>query len=230
MHILAIGAHPDDIEFGVGGILIKETNKGAKVKYLVCSLGEAGTSGTPEGRKKEAVAAAKFVGAEIEFANMGGDSHIEDSPKNAIRIAEVIRKYKPNVVLAPSQMENQHPDHKAVSDMARSASRLARYGGLKELKKLAVHKIDSLYYYPSSSEFDKKPDVLIDVTKEHKRWVEAMHQHKSQMKTKAYEHLVSSKAAYFGSTIGVDYAIGLWVNDPVRVNNLSDLTLSSRNY
>ncbi len=228
--ILAIGAHPDDIEFGVGAIIIKAIAQGATVKYLVCSLGEAGSNGTPQGRKQEAISAAKFVGADIEFLNMGGDCHIEPNPENTIQIAKFIRKFQPDMVLTPSLIENQHPDHLAVAQMTRNACRLARYGGLKELKTLKTHHIQALLFYPSSAEFDKRPDIIIDVSHEHQRWVKAMHHHKSQMKTKAYEHLVSSKAQYFGSTIGTKFAIGLWVNDPVRINNLSDLKLSSRNY
>jgi len=111
MNILAIGAHPDDVEFGAAPLLIKELKKGNQAKIVVCSLGEAGTSGTPQGRKKEAMDAAKVVGAEIEFLNLGGDCHIEYNPQNGFKIAAILRKYKPNIVLAPSLMENQHPDH-----------------------------------------------------------------------------------------------------------------------
>lgn len=230
MNILAIGAHPDDIEFGVGGLMIKESKKGSRIKYAICSLGEAGTSGTPAGRKAEAVAAARHARASVEFLNFGGDCHIEASPKNGIAIAKIIRKFKPDAVLAPSQTANQHPDHKTVSDLARNACRLARYGGLRELKSLPVHKVSALYFYPSSAEWDKKPDIVIDVSAEHKEWEEAMSRHKSQMRTRSYLNLVSSKAAYTGSSIGVKYAIGLWANDPIRTGCLSDLKLSSRNY
>lgn len=228
--ILAFGAHPDDVEFGCGGLVIKEINKGTQVKIVICSLGEAGTNGTPAGRKKEAEGAAKFMGAEIEFINLGGDCHIENNPKNIIKLAEIIRKYQPNIVLAQSLDANQHPDHFVLANMARSASRYARYGGLKEIKKLKVHKIDALYYYPSSVSVDKGPDILIDVSAEYPKWVDAMQLHKSQMKTKGYINLVSSKAKYWGSSIGVEYAAGLWVNDPIRLESLSSLDVSSRNY
>lgn len=228
--ILAIGAHPDDVEFGCGGLIIKEAEKGSRVKIAVCSLGEAGTNGTPQSRKQEAASSARLAGAEIEFLNMGGDCHIEISAKNAIKLAEIIRKFKPDIVLAQSLSGNQHPDHKAVAEMARNACRLARYGGLKEIKKLPVHKISGLYFYPSSAEWDKQPDIVIDVTKQYEKWVRAMNCHKSQMKTKSYLHLVSTKAAALGASTGVDFAIGLWSNDPVRVDALSDLNLSSRNY
>jgi bacillithiol biosynthesis deacetylase BshB1 len=228
--IIAFGAHPDDVEFGVGGLIIKEIEHGSEIKIFVASLGEAGTNGSPEERKNEAESAASHVGAKIEFLELGGDCHIENIPANAIKIAEIIRKEKPHIVLAPSLTSNQHPDHKAMADLVRTACRLARYGGLKEIKDLAVHAVDALYFYPSSAEFDVKPDILVDVSAQYEKWVEAMSLHKSQMKTRSYLNLISSKAKYFGASVGVEYAIGIWINDPVQLDHLSDVSLSSRKY
>ncbi len=228
--ILALGAHPDDIEFGMGGLMIKESEKGSTIKYLVCSLGEAGTNGNPKQRKQEAINSAKMINAEIAFGDFGDDCHIEYNPKNAIKIAKLIREFKPNLVLAPELEKNQHPDHYITAKLAQSACRLARYGGLKELKKLPIHKIDALYFYPSRAEWPKKPDLIIDVSELKNQWEQTMSAHKSQMKTKAYHDLVFSKASAMGASIGVKYAIGLYANDPIRINNLSDLNLSSRNY
>ena len=230
MRILAIGAHPDDVEFGVGGLLIKEAEKGSQIKVVICSLGEAGTNGTPEGRKQEATAAAKFYNAEIEFLDFGGDSHMEYTPQNGFQIAKVMREFKPDIVLAPSLTENQHPDHLTVAKLTHDACRYARYGGLAELKSSPVHKIGALYYYSSSSEWDKGPQIIVDVTAVHGKWEQAMQAHRSQMKTRAYLDLVNSKAQALGKSIGVDYAVGLRANDPIRVDCLSDLELSSRNY
>ncbi|MFA5991513.1 MAG: PIG-L family deacetylase [Candidatus Doudnabacteria bacterium] len=230
MKILAIGAHPDDVEFGCGGLVIKEVLKGSQVKIVVCSLGEAGTNGTPTDRKKEATAAAKLAGAKIEFLNLGGDCHIQDSPTNAIKLAGIIRKFKPNIVLAPEMQRNQHPDHYAVAKIAHAACRVARYGGLKEIKKLPIHKVDALYFYPSRAEWSSRPDVVIDVSDVQNLWEKTMSAHKSQMKTKSYHDLVFTKAQAMGASVGVKYAIGLWTNDPIRLNRISDLNLSSRNY
>jgi LmbE family N-acetylglucosaminyl deacetylase len=230
MKILAIGAHPDDIEFGMGGLMIKEAEKGSIIKYLVCSLGEAGSNGTPQGRKQEAQAAAKMIGAEIEFANFGGDCHITNSPANAIKIAGIIRKFKPNIILAPELQINQHPDHFTVAKLTQSACRLARYGGLKELKKMQVHTVDALYFYPSRAEAPEKINVVIDISDTKDKWEQTMSAHKSQMKTRGYHDLVFTKAAALGASVGVKLAIGLLSNDPIRVDNLSDLRLSSRNY
>ncbi len=228
--LLIFGAHPDDVEFGCGGLIIKEIKKGTQVKIITCSLGEAGTNGTPESRKEEAEKAAKFIGAEIEFIDLGGDCHIQDTPINTFKLAEVIREFKPNIVLAQSLTENQHPDHLTLAKMVRSATRIARYGGLEEIKKYPVHSIDALYYYPSSAEFDKKPDILVDVSSEYADWVKAMEMHESQMKTKGYINLITSKARYFGASVGVNYAVGLWVNDPITLDYISGIEKSSRNY
>lgn len=230
MRILAIGAHPDDIEFGVGGVLIKEGKAGSEIQVAVCTLGESGTSGTPESRKAEAVEAAKFYNAEVKFLDML-DSHMTNVPEQAFKIARLIREFKPNIVIAPSLMQNQHPDHLVAGQISYSACRFARYGGLHELKDLPPHKIDSLYYYAIHAELGgSKPDIIVDVTEVHKEWEQAMAAHTSQMKTKAYLDLVNSKARYIGKAVGVEFAMGLWSNDPIRVDNLSDLSLSSRNY
>ncbi len=227
--ILVFGAHPDDIEFGCGGLLIKEVENGATVKMVVGSYGEAGTNGTKEGRKKEAEDAAKFIGAEIEFVDLGGDSHMEHNPKTAMKIAEIIREYKPNVVFSTSLLENQHPDHLALAESVRSACRLARYGGIEELQNKEVHIIDALYYYPSNPGLYKTPDILIDVSAQYNKWVEAMNMHTSQMQTKNYINMVESRARYLGVSIGVDYATPLWVNDSIMPGSVFDLG-STRKY
>jgi LmbE family N-acetylglucosaminyl deacetylase len=171
-----------------------------------------------------------MVNAEIEFVNMGGDCHIEYTPKNSITLAKIIRTFKPNVILAPELIKNQHPDHYIVAKLAHTACRLARYGGLKEIKKLPTHKVGALYFYPSRAERLEKIDIIIDVSEQKNKWEQTMSAHKSQMKTKGYHDLVFSKAEALGTSVGVKYAVGLTANDPVHINNLSDLNLSSRNY
>ncbi len=231
MKILCIGAHPDDVEFGVGGLIIKEAFNGSKIKIIIGSLGEAGSNGTPEGRKIEAINAAKISGvSDIDFLDLGGDCHIEYNSKNTILIAKIIREFKPDIVLAPEMQINQHPDHYIISRLAHSACRLARYGGLTELTNLPTHNVSSLYFYPSRAEWGEKPQIIIDVTEHYETWIKAMEAHTSQMGTRNYVNLVSTKSAAWGASIGVGHAMGLWTNDPIRVNNLSDLNLSSRNY
>lgn len=227
--ILVIAPHPDDIEFACGGILIKEADKGAKLKYVICTLGEAGSSGSPEIRKREAEAAAKLIGASIEFLNLGGDCHIEYKPENTIKIAKIIREFKPQIVLTTQPEPNQHPDHSNLSHVVMDACRFARFKGLKELLDLPIHQIDALYYFPSGAQ-SEKPDILIDITDQFDRWQELIKCHESQMKTVKFLELTASMASSYGRSIGTLYALPLWVNNPIRVDCISDLQLSSRHY
>jgi bacillithiol biosynthesis deacetylase BshB1 len=229
MNILAVGAHPDDIEFGCAHVLIKEARKGNRIRMLVLSRGEAGSNGTPQSREAEAREAAKKVGAEIEFLDFGGDCHIEQTPSNALRIAAEIRKFQPSIVLAPHTAENQHPDHPVVGRLTRDACRLARYGGLEELKGTPAHAVGALYYYAITQDFGT-PDIVIDIGDVVSEWEAAMQCHASQMKTRGYAELRLSSARSLGLSIGVEYAAGFYVNDPVRVDALSDLSLSSRHF
>ena len=136
--LLAFGAHPDDIEFGCGGVIAKETRAGRAAHFVICSRGEAGTHGTPEQRVAEAKKSAAILGATVEFIELDGDAHLEVRAAHAIKLAGIIRRVRPGIVLAPSLVENQHPDHAKLGQLVRDACRLARYGGVKELRRVAV--------------------------------------------------------------------------------------------
>src|SRR5581483_1595963 len=109
--VLAFGAHPDDIEFGCGAVVAQEAQAKRRVRFVICSHGESGTNGTPERRVEEAENAAQLLGASVEFIDLGGDAHFEVSSAHVVRIAAVMRRVTPRVVLAPTPLENQHPDH-----------------------------------------------------------------------------------------------------------------------
>ncbi|MEP6960836.1 MAG: PIG-L family deacetylase [Acidobacteriota bacterium] len=228
MRILAVGAHPDDVEFGCAPILIQEARAGHDVRIVVTSKGEAASAGTPEERAQEAREAAKIIGGSIEFLDLGGDCHIQANPENASLLAREIRTFRPDIVLAPHLGENQHPDHAAVGRIVRDAARLARYGGLSNLLPLPAHQILSLYFYAITQVFVDPPQLVVDVSSVYPEWQAAIHCHKSQMKTRSYPELVTTRSRAWGAAIGVEYAVGLWLNDPVRVSSLSDLSLSSR--
>jgi LmbE family N-acetylglucosaminyl deacetylase len=228
--LLAIGAHPDDVEFGCTGILINEIRRGATVKIWVLSKGEAGSNGTPEIREAEARRAGELIGATVDFADFGGDCHIEYSPANTIRVAREIRAFRPDIVLAPHTSEEQHPDHARVGKLARDAARLARYGGLDELKALPAHAVANLYYYAVTREFGMRPDIIVDISAARDLWEQAMRCHESQAKSKHYVEMRLAATRSLGYQAGVDYAMSLYLNDPVLLDHISSLTLSCRNF
>src|ERR1700754_2582929 len=109
--LLVFGAHPDDIEFGCGGVVAGETKAGRPCHLVVCSRGESATHGTPEQRTGEAEKAAAILGTALEWMELDGDARLEIKPAHALKLAAVIRRIRPGIVLAPSVVENQHPDH-----------------------------------------------------------------------------------------------------------------------
>ncbi|MDO8543293.1 MAG: PIG-L family deacetylase [Opitutaceae bacterium] len=232
--LLAFGAHPDDIEFGCGGLIAAETRRGSAAHFVVCSRGESGTNGTPAQRAREAKAAANVLGATIEFLDLGGDAHIDVRAAHAIAFAGIIRKVRPDVVLAPSIVENQHPDHAKVGRMVRDATRIARYGGVKELRRARPHGTNQLFFYAVTP--DAEPTdlgrVLIDVSAAEviASWTAAMEAHVSQMKTRNYVEFQLTRARLNGVRAGVGHAIAVFPSDGLLFGSLADAGRGARRF
>ncbi len=231
--LLVVGAHPDDVEFGVGGVVAAEAQSGRPVHLVVCSRGESGSNGTAEGRTLEAEAAAKLLGVSLEFLDMGGDANIENTRAGARTIATIIRRVRPGILLTLTTEENQHPDHPAVGRMTRDAARLARFGGVKELRDLPSHAIDQLLYFAVSPSAipPNVPPVLYRLQQAQVTvWKDAMRAHASQMKTRDYVSLQVSRAQQLGLTCGAEFAIALYPNDPLVFGSLAELSGSTRRF
>lgn len=232
--VLAFGAHPDDIEFGCGGVIARETQSGRKGHFVICSQGESASNGAPAKRIEEAKRAAELLGVSVEFIHLGGDAHFEVSVPQALRLAEIIRRTRPNVVLAPTLVENQHPDHAKLGRMVRDAARLARYGGVKELKGQPAHAIDQLLFFAVTpgAEMKDSSRLLIDVSdpKVMAVWKAAMEAHATQRQTREYGELQLTRARLNGLLAGVGYAIPLWPNDELVFDSLAPLRRSTRRF
>ncbi len=230
--ILAIGAHPDDVEFGCGGILCREAERGSRIHLLVCSRGESGSNGSAEERVKESEAAARLLGASLQFLELGGDGRIENARRCSVAVARCVRELRPDVVLAPSLEENQHPDHAAVGQIARDAARLARYAGLAELKDLPPHAIESLCFYAITpgGEPLSRAKVVVDLGGSVERWRRLMECHATQMRTRRYLELQLARARALGLEIGGEYAQALWPSDPLVLGDLDQLPKGARQF
>jgi LmbE family N-acetylglucosaminyl deacetylase len=223
--LLAFGAHPDDIEFGCGAVIARETSAGRKAHFVVCSRGEAGTYGTPKQRTAEAEKSAALLGATIEFLKLDGDAHLEVRAAHAIKIAEIIRRTRPGIMLAPSLVQDQHPDHWRLGTLVRDAVRLARFGGLKELRRLKPHAIEQLFFYAVTVEAEPRDitPLLLDVSPPEivAVWTTAMNAHVSQTSARSYVELQLARARLLGLRIGVEQAIALFPNEPLVVASLA---------
>lgn len=232
--LLAFGAHPDDIEFGAGAVIASEVRAGRVAHLAVGSRGEAATHGTPAEREAEARRAAGILGATLEFLSLGGDCHLVDGPEGAIALARVIRRIRPAIVLAPSLVENQHPDHPRMGRMARDAARLARYGGLAELADLPPHAIGQLFFYAVTPEGEPPgpPPVLVDVSDPEvlATWRSSMDSHATQARSRDYVELQLTRARLAGMRAGLGAAVALYPSDPLVVPSLEPLGRGARRF
>ena len=214
--LLAFGAHPDDLEFGCGGVIAVETRAGRAVHLVVCSRGEAATFGTPAERTAEAEKSAAQLGAALEWLELDGDAHLEMRNAHVLKLAGVIRRRQPGIVLAPSLVENQHPDHARLGRLVRDAARLARYGG---------------GVTPEAEPREPAP-VLVNLSAPAvlDAWTRAMQSHSSQMGARQYVELQLTRARLLGLRAGVEYAQALYPNDPLLLDSLAQTGGGARKF
>ena len=144
MNILAIGAHPDDIEFGCGGALIKYANAGHNVSILVLTDGSFG--GDPQTRQEEQNAAMNFMGAKGLFWGGYRDTELVCNRELILKIEDVVQKVNPDVVFL-NFWADVHQDHRAAAQAAVSATRY-----IKEVL---------FYEVPTTQHFE--PDQFVDI-------------------------------------------------------------------
>ena len=194
MNILAIGAHPDDIEFGCGGSLIKYARAGHNVYLLVLTNGEVG--GNPDTRQKEQEAAVKIIGAKELFWGGFEDTQLIDNLNLILKIEGIVRKVNPDIVFL-NNSHDVHQDHRAAAQAGLSATRY----------------IKEVLFYEVPTTLDFEPDIFIniyDVLEEKARLLKA---HGSQTEKTRVENLnivesAQSCANFRGFQGRVKYAEG----------------------
>lgn len=214
--ILAFGAHPDDVEFGCGGILAKAAAEGQSVVIVDLTLGQKATNGNPQLRKAEGEAAAAVIGAKRLYLDFI-DCEVFDTYEGRLKLVKVIREYQPKLVLAPVWSgERNHPDHLACGLMARYACRYARFA--KILPELPIHRVNGiLHYLPHGG---READFLVDVSAHVEAWKRMMEAHRSQMLTLPYSDKALKNAANYGAMIDRPYAQGLLTGNPIVVDDI----------
>jgi len=232
--LLIFGAHPDDIEFGCGGIVANEHLIGKKITFIICSRGESGSFGDQQTRIKEAKKAANLLGADLHCIDLDGDAHLEIKSAHVLLLAEKIRILKPDIVVAPTTVTTQHPDHYKLGEMVRDATRIARYGGVKELKQFKPHSIKQLFFYALTPDAQPKESLplLFDISSSRviSLWKKAMLAHASQVKSKKYVELQLARARVLGLSSNLEYAQALYFEHSLVYSSLTSLSASARNF
>lgn len=217
LDVLAVGAHPDDVELSCGGTVIKLVRQGHAVGIVDVTEGELGTRGSREIRAEEAARAAAVMGVPVRVNLRLPDGNIENTEANRRLLIEVIRAYRPDVLLLPHPVD-RHPDHEHASVMCRDAW---FYAGLEKIhtswegKRQDPHRPRTYYYYMQWQEFP--PSFVVDITAEFPTRMEAMRAYRSQFHDPAsneretilsspqFIEMITTRLRYYGDKIDTTY-------------------------
>jgi N-acetylglucosamine malate deacetylase 1 len=228
--ILLFGAHPDDVEWGAGGIALLLRDTGVSIAIVDMTNGEMGSRGTLEQRQLEAGAAAEFLGASGRESLNLPDCGLVDSPETRRLVASSIRRHRPKLVLAP-YWEDRHPDHAAAGLIVRNSQ---LYCGLTKLDDPnPPHKPGAFLFYPLHQ--FQQPSFVVDTTSVFQVKLELLRIHRSQFEKTAegfgviahgvgdYLFGLESRDRYFGSLIGAHYGEALVSDRPMRLSGINDV-------
>lgn len=228
LDILAIGAHPDDVEIGAAGSLLLAAKQGKRVGILDLTYAELSSNGDVERRQREAAAADSVMGIAERF-NFGlPDRGLEAVRGEAIsRVVDLIRRTRPQIVLAP-YYQDRHPDHESVSRIVREA---IFSSGIRKYQPDEAHPAYRpnrfLYYFINTT---VTPQVVVDITSVFPEKMEALRCYRSQFEmeegsvttplTNGYLESVEYRERLFGQQAGVTYAEGFMSATPYVLANL----------
>jgi len=183
LDVLAIAAHPDDVELTCGGTLLKMAQKGYKTGILDLTGGEMGTRGSPETRAKEAARAAKILKVSWRATLGVPDSDVQPIRQHKLKLAGVIRELRPHTVIIP-YWEARHPDHYHASSLGYEGCFLA---GLKQLPLEGEPFRPFKILYATS--FEGMPATfIVDITKQYETRRKAIMAYGSQFRPAKSEH------------------------------------------
>jgi bacillithiol biosynthesis deacetylase BshB1 len=235
LDLLAIAAHPDDVELTCGGTMIKMAQAGYRTGVVDLTRGETGTRGTPQTRLREASRAGKILGVQVR-RNLGlPDARLQVCEEYKIAIAELIRELEPRTVILP-YWEGRHPDHYTAAILGYEACFIA---GLKnyDLSGEAFRPFKIIY---AAGEASVKPTFAIDITKQYERRKRAIMAYVSQFrapqnekKSKVrlpldeLEDRMTVTSGYYGRMIGVKYAEGFVTKEIVEVDDVVQMPVRS---
>lgn len=245
LDVLAIGAHPDDVELGCGGTLALLARAGRRVGIVHLTRGESGTRGTEETRRAEAEAAAEVLGAaSLDFLDCG-DGRLRHGEAEEDALIALLRRHRPDLVLGPTPSD-RHPDHGRAHRLVADACFYAGLAGRKlegDAAGLPPHRPASMLAYMQHDPFDVS--LVVDVTPVWEIKQRALDCYESQLhsgrsgggsgtddrdrepKTKVaspeFRRAVEGRAHHFGLMIGAAYGEPLWSRLPVAVGDAGTL-------
>ena len=233
--VLAIAAHPDDMELICGGTLIRAQMLGRSTGILDLAAGEMASRGTPALRAEEAAKAAKVMGVSVR-ENMGfPDGGIQNTPETRAKVAVVIRRLQPKIVITHS-LHGRHPDHPIVAQLVRDACFVA---GLKKVEpNIPIHRPLKVIHALSFREDNQKPTFVVDISDSFDKKLEAISCYQSQFgdavqagevypNGEPLNDLIRHHAAHYGSLIRCRYGEPFYTAETMRVDDIGALEVAT---
>jgi N-acetylglucosamine malate deacetylase 1 len=220
--LLVVGAHPDDAEVHVGGLLALTARRGRKAAILDLTTGDLGTRGTPETRRAEAMEAARLLGVERIILDLP-DARFGEGNAERDRIIEVLRNLRPAILVLPHP-DDHHPDHRRVFRLGREA---AWYAGLKNYPCPGERWRPEAVAWVGGVNPPTVPDLVVDVSAVWSVRMQAFDafgsqftQDPAQPATRiahpSFRRGIEGRAMHWGSLIQAEFAEGLWCEKPVE--------------
>ena len=233
--ILAFGAHPDDVELGCSGTILRQISLGYKVGVIDLTRGELGTRGTACIRDSESQLSAKKMNITFRENLLFADGFFENNKQNKLEIIKKIRYYRPNIVLCNAP-EDRHPDHGRSASLVYDACFLAGLEKIHtEFQNISQPPFRPRVIYNYIQYNDTKPDFIVDISPFMKKKMEIIKCYASQfynpeskesetlISKKSFLELISNRSQDLGRFISSDYAEGFLVNRYPGVNDLFHL-------
>jgi N-acetylglucosamine malate deacetylase 1 len=222
LNILAFGAHADDVEIGMGGTIAKYSEKGFKIGICDLTEAELSSNGTVKLRKQEALKACDILGVSIRETLKLPDRGLFLKEENIRKVAETIRKFKPDTVFAP-YYEDRHPDH---GNCARIVEEAVFSAGIKKYvtdKYSEPHRVKNIYFYMING--FHKPDFTIDISEYihykklsleayESQFIRSDHTFETPL-VNGYIESVEAREKLFGKEVGVNFAEGFITKKPL---------------
>lgn len=230
LDVLAIGAHPDDVELFCGGTLALLASRGLRVGLAHLTRGECGTRGTPQIRAEESKAAAEILGASFVRTLDLGDGRLADTEEQRRAVVELIRETRPRVLIGHAE-EDRHPDHSAAHDLVRFASFLAHVGGYDAPGDR--HEVGATVYFLGHERRWLPPaDWIVDISGVYNQKQEAMKAYATQfnapeedqapatyISSGAFWTRIDVTARRIGALIGAEYGEAFLLRDAPHLDH-----------
>lgn len=220
--ILAVGAHPDDVEHCIGASLLKWSRAGRRIMILHMTGGEMGTHGSKALRRREALAAAEALGCDVDFLGLR-DTEVFFNPQTRNRFIGALRRYRPRLVLSQHyDFPRMHPDHEQTGLIVRNAFRPARFKAIRTPPH-GPHWVEQVFYYLLPPTL--KPSFVIDVTDVMDAWHVAAEKYASQLHhiPGYYDRILRFKREA-GAHIGVEFGEAFHCEVPINATASDILT------